>query len=180
MTQQKIDRAAKEYLDKLADLSPDALRVVDKMPGNFMLLGYIELLFPDARIIYCKRDPLDNCLSNYFQNFSRTQNFSYNLTHLGVFYKNHVRLMEHWRSIITLPMIEVQYEDMITDQESNSRRIIEFCGLEWDEQCMDFHTSERYVATASYDQVRKPIYKSSVSRWKNYDEFIGPLRKALL
>jgi tetratricopeptide (TPR) repeat protein len=179
LSQQAIDSAAQDYLDRIAELSPDAERVVDKMPGNFMHLGYIELLFPGARIIHCKRDPLDTCLSNYFQNFSRSLHFSFNLTHLGVFYRNYLRLMEHWRGIITLPMLEVQYEDMIADQESGSRRIVEFCGLEWDENCMDFHKSERYVATASYDQVRKPIYKSSVSRWKNYSDFIGPLRKAL-
>jgi len=179
LTQQAIDSAAQDYLGKISELSPDAMRVVDKMPGNFMHLGYIELLFPDARIIHCKRDPLDTCLSNYFQNFSRSQHFSFNLTHLGVFYRNYLRLMEHWRGIITLPMLEVQYEDMIADQESGSRRIVEFCGLDWDEQCMDFHKSERYVATASYDQVRQPIYKSSVSRWKNYEEYIGPLIDAL-
>jgi len=179
LTQQQIDNTAKEYLDQLADLSPDAARVIDKMPGNFALLGYIELLFPDARIIHCKRDPLDTCLSNYFQNFSRSQHFSFNLSHLGAFYTNYLRLMEHWRSIITLPMIEVQYEDMIADQEAGSRRIVDFCGLDWDEQCMDFHKSERYVATASYDQVRRPIYVSSVSRWKNYEKYIGPLIDAL-
>ena len=155
------------------------MRVVDKMPGNFMHLGYIELLFPDARIIHCKRNPLDTCLSNYFQNFSRSLQYSFNLAHLGVFYRNYVRMMEHWRGIITIPMIEVQYEDMIADQECGSRRIVEFCGLEWDEDCLDFHKSGRYVATASYDQVRRPIYKSSVSRWKNYEEYIGSLIDAL-
>jgi len=179
LAQQLVDDAAQQYLDHIATLSPDAARVVDKMPGNFMFIGLIELLFPNARIIHTRRNPLDTCLSCYFQNFSRSHPYSYDLANLGVFYRNYERTMQHWRDTISLPMLEVQYEDMIADQEAGSRRIVEFCGLEWDEQCMDFHKTERYVATASYDQVRQPIYKSSVSRWKNYEEYIGPLIDAL-
>jgi tetratricopeptide (TPR) repeat protein len=179
LTQQALTENARNYLERISELSPDALRVIDKMPGNFAYLGYIELLFPGARIIHCKRDPLDTCLSNYFQNFSSLLYYAYNLTNLGAFYKNYTRLMEHWQKAITLPMIEVQYEDMIADQEGGSRRIVEFCGLEWDEQCMNFHKADRYVATASYDQVRRPMYKSSVARWKNYEKYIGPLIDAL-
>ena len=176
---QRLDRRAAAHLRTLSRFDRTAERVTDKMPTNFFHLGLIHQLFPGAKIIHCMRDPLDTCLSCYFQNFSRSQYFSFDLSHLGPFYKNYARLMEHWHSVITLPMIEVQYEDMIADQESGSRRIIEFCGLEWDEQCMDFHNTGRYVATASYDQVRRPIYKSSVSRWKNYEEYIGPLIDAL-
>lgn len=178
-TQQQLDKAAQYYLDKIADLSPDAVRVIDKMPGNFMFLGYIELLFPDARIVHCKRDPLDTCLSCYFQNFTRSQQFSYDLTNLGIFYKNYAELMQHWLRVIKLPVLEVQYEDMIDNQEKYSKHLVEFCGLNWDERCLNFHETQRYVATASFDQVRRPIYNSSVYRWKNYAEYIEPLRGAL-
>ncbi|MFQ5643505.1 MAG: sulfotransferase, partial [Thiogranum sp.] len=154
-------------------------RVVDKMPGNFMHLGFIELLFPGARIIHSMRDPLDTCLSCYFQDFSRSHPYSYDFAHLGAFYKSYEKTMQHWRKVLQIPMLEVQYEDLITNQETASRRIVDFCGLEWDDQCYNFHETQRYVATASYDQVRRPIYTSSISRWKNYSEFLAPLREAL-
>lgn len=179
LTQQLIDDTARRYLDHLDALAATAVRVVDKMPGNFIFLGLIELLFPDARIIHCKRDPLDTCLSCYFQDFSRSHPYSYDLARLGVFYRNYERLMRHWRDVIRLPILEVQYEDLIADQEAGSLRIVEFCDLPWNDRCLQFHQTQRYVATASYDQVRRPIYKSSVQRWKNYAEFIGPLRAAL-
>jgi tetratricopeptide (TPR) repeat protein len=179
LTQSQIDDAARYYLDQIASLTTDAARVTDKMPGNFLYLGFLELLFPDARIIHCRRAPLDTCLSCYFQDFSRSQPYSYDLYHLGVFYRNYERLMQHWRKVLRISMIDVQYEDMIADQEAVSRRIIDFCGLPWDNHCLDFHRTQRYVATASYDQVRRPIYTSSVSRWKNYAEFLGPLREEL-
>ena len=175
LTQQQVDVAAQQYLDHITSLSAGALRVIDKMPGNFMFLGLIELLFPKARIIHTTRNPLDTCLSCYFQNFSRSQFYSYDLANLGSFYRNYQRLMKHWRDTISLPMLEVRYEDMVADHETGSRRIIEFCGLDWEENCLDFHKTERYVATASYDQVRHPIYRSSISRWKNYQNHIGPL-----
>lgn len=179
LTQQEIDRLAQHYLDQIAELSPDAARVVDKMPGNFMHLGFIELLFPGARIIHSMRDPLDTCLSCYFQDFSRSHPYSYDFAQLGAFYKSYERIMQHWRKVLRIPMIEMQYEDLISDQEGASRRIVDFCGLEWNDQCYNFHETQRYVATASYDQVRRPIYSSSVSRWKNYAEFLDPLREAL-
>ena len=179
LTQHEIDRLAQDYLDRITALAPDAARVVDKMPGNFMYLGFIELLFPGARVIHSMRDPLDTCLSCYFQDFSRSHPYSYDLAHLGAFYKSYERIMQHWRKVLGIPLMEVQYEDLITDQETVSRRILEFCGLEWDERCRNFHETKRYVATASYDQVRRPIYTSSVSRWKNYAEFLDPLREAL-
>ncbi len=179
LAQAQVDSAAQQYLDHLAELAGDEARVIDKMPGNFLFLGLIELLFPGARIIHCTRDPIDTCLSCYFQNFSRSHPYSYDLAHLGSFYRNYARLMEHWREVIRLPMLEVRYEDMIDDQEAGSRRIIEFCGLPWDDRCLQFHQTQRFVATASYDQVRRPIYRSSVRRWEKYAAYIEPLRRAL-
>ncbi|HFD80752.1 MAG TPA: sulfotransferase family protein [Gammaproteobacteria bacterium] len=179
LQQGEIDGLARDYLQHIEGLAPEARRVVDKMPGNFMYLGLIDRLFPGARVIHSMRDPLDTCLSCYFQDFSRSHPYSYDLRHLGAFYRSYRRLMEHWRTVLRIPMLEVQYEELVEDQEGVSRRMLEFCGLEWDEHCRDFHRTRRYVATASYDQVRRPLYRSSVARWKNYAEFLGPLREAL-
>jgi tetratricopeptide (TPR) repeat protein len=174
-----IDQIAAHYLKHLQKLSPDAPHVVDKMPGNFNFIGLIDILFPGAHIIHCTRDPLDTCLSCYFQDFSRTQEFSYNLTHLGLYYRDYIRLMAHWKNVARIPILDVSYEDLVNNQEDASKRLIEFCDLEWDKRCLQFHRTERFVATASYDQVRRPIYKSSTRRRDKYREHIGALITAL-
>lgn len=179
LTQDKLDQLAQEYLDNLDNISPDTRRVIDKMPGNFMHLGLIELLFPNARIIHCNRDPLDTCLSCYFQDFSRGHAYSYNMENLGAFYLDYRKIMQHWKSLLSIPVFEVKYEELILNQEAVSRSLVEFCGLDWDERCLDFHKTDRFVGTASFDQVRQPIYKKSVRRWKNYRQHLGSLRKAL-
>lgn len=179
LTQDKLDTLAQHYLERLESLSSDATRVTDKMPGNFTHLGLIELLLPDARVIHCMRDPLDTCLSCYFQIFSRSHPYSYDLANLGAFYNGYRKIMQHWRQVLTIPMMEVQYEELVTNQEPVSRKLIEFCGLEWDERCLEFHKTKRFVGTASFDQVRQPIYKKSVGRWKNYERHIGLLKKVL-
>ncbi|HHH43379.1 MAG TPA: sulfotransferase family protein [Gammaproteobacteria bacterium] len=178
VTASHLDELAGTYLARLAKLSPDARRVTDKMLG-FMYLGLIQLVFPSARVIHCKRDPLDTCLSGYFQDFSSAHPYSYDLYNLGVYYRGYEKIMQNWRNVLSIPMLEVQYEEMVVDQENVSRRLIEFCGLEWDDRCLKFHENERFVGTASYDQVRRPIYTSSVRRWENYEKYIGPLREAL-
>lgn len=179
LDQEKADALARQYLQRLDTLSSAATRVVDKMPGNFRFLGLIELLFPDAHVIHCVRDPLDTCLSCYFQDFSRTHAYSYDLAQLGAFYNDYRRLMAHWKDVLQIPVLEVCYEDLIDDQESISRSMVEFCGLEWDESCLRFHETQRFVATASYDQVRRPLYSKSVARWKHYETHLGPLIEAL-
>jgi tetratricopeptide (TPR) repeat protein len=175
---EQLDKLATAYLARLEKLSPDAERVTDKMLG-FMYLGLIQLVLPSARVIHCKRDPLDTCLSGYFQDFSSAHPYSYDLYNLGVYYRGYEKIMQNWSNVLSLPILDVQYEDMVADQEAVSRKLIEFCGLEWDDSCLRFHENERFVGTASYDQVRRPMYSSSVGRWKNYDKFIGPLREAL-
>ena len=179
LTQEKMDRLVQQYLGHLATLSPDTTRVIDKMPGNFMHLGLIELLFPDARVIHCMRDPLDTCLSAYFQDFTQNHPYCYDLYNLGAYHKQYQRLMQHWRQVLKLPMLEVQYEELVANQETVTRRMVEFCGLEWDERCLQFHQAKRYVATASYDQVRQPLYNKSAGRWKHYERYLEPLRKGL-
>ena len=176
-----MDRVADAYLDKLDELAGDGqiIRVTDKMPQNFVHLGLIQQLFPGARIVHIMRNPVDTCLSCYFTNFAGNLPYSYDLVKLGRFYNQYLRLMAHWRQVIRLPMLEIQYEDLVNDPETLSRRLIEFCGLPWDDACLNFHQSKRVVLTASHDQVRRPIYKGSIERWRAYEAQLAPLLEIL-
>ncbi len=176
---EQMNQLADMYLAQLDKKSSDAQRVVDKMPHNFRYLGLICRLFPKARIIHCIRDPRDTCLSIYFQSFNQTHAYGADLTTLGNYYREYEKLMEHWRSVVDIPFYEIHYADLVADQEKYSRELIEFCRLEWDESCLDFHKAKRDVATASYDQVRRPMYKSSLERWRHYEPYIQPLLDAL-
>lgn len=177
--QDKFTSYAREYLDEISKLNSNARYVIDKMPNNFIQVGLISLLFPDARIIYCKRNALDNCLSIYFQYFIWSHDYAANLADIGFYYKEHERLMNHWKEVVDIPIMTVQYEDMLQDQEGMSRKLLEFCNLEWDESVMQFYDAKRNVATASYDQVRRPIYQSSKERWRNYENHIDELAREL-
>lgn len=179
ISQAHVDNLSQRYLDRLMQISPDAARVTDKLPGNFMYLGLIELLFPDARIIHCIRNPADTCLSAYFQDFSSNHPYAYDMENLGSYYQGYLKLMAHWRKVLTLPMLEINYEDLIENQEPLSRKLVEFCGLQWHESCLQFHKTQRFVRTASYDQVNRPLYRQSLARWKNYEKHITPLLTAL-
>jgi tetratricopeptide (TPR) repeat protein len=174
-----VDELAGRYLDRLASLADDAWRVTDKMPANFQNLGFIAVLLPGARVIHCMREPLDTCLSIYFQNFGTAHPYASDLGNIGAFYRQYERLMAHWREVLDIPIFEVSYRELVLDQERVSRELIDFCGLEWDARCLRFHQTARAVATASYDQVRRPIYQSSLQRWMNYERYIGPLKEAL-
>ena len=174
-----LDRIAGNHLVALNTLGGDAARVTDKLPYNFGHLGFINQLFTSARIIHCVRDPLDTCLSSYMQNFRRGNLQTYDLGHLGAYYNDYRRLMDHWRAVLDLPIMDIAYEDLVADQEGKSRELIDFIGLEWDPQCLRFHESGRVVNTASYDQVRQPIYDRSVGRWRHYERHLGPLKDAL-
>ena len=175
LTQGELSESAKIYLDKINKLDSKARYVIDKMPNNFIQIGLISLLFPNARIIHCRRNALDNCLSIYFQSFIWSHDYALDLADVGFYYNEHERLMSHWKEVIDIPILTVQYEDILQDQEAMSRKLLDFCGLEWDESVMKFYDSKRDVGTASYDQVRRPIYQSSKQRWKNYEKHIGSL-----
>jgi tetratricopeptide (TPR) repeat protein len=178
-TPEQIAQIAADYLAELPEEARDALRVTDKMPVNTHYLGVIALLFPNARIIHARRHPLDTCLSCYFQNFAMGQNFSYRLDHLGHYYRQYLRLMEHWRKVLPLPILEADYETLVDDQEAQSRRLIEFIGLEWDQQCLEFYENSRPIFTASVWQVRQPMYATSKERWRHYLGHLQPLLDAL-
>jgi hypothetical protein len=160
--------------------SATALRVVDKMPGNFMHLGLIHAVFPQARILHTQRNPVDTCLSIYFQNLSSEHTYANDLDDLAFYYREYHRLMAHWRAVLPPEtFLDVPYEGVVEDQEGWSRRILDFIGLEWNERCLNFHETERKVGTASNWQVRQKIYKTSKERWRNYEKFLGPLLDAL-
>lgn len=169
-----------EYVAGLQLRASVASRVIDKMPANFLAVGLIHLMLPNAKIIHVNRNPVDTCLSCFSQLFKGGQEFSYDLAELGRYYVDYARLMEHWRKVLPEgAFLDVQYEDIVADQEAQSRRIIEYCGLEWNDACLDFHRNKRPVKTASMAQVRQPMYKSSVERWRSYEKFLGPLLDAL-
>lgn len=174
-----VEVAARAYLDALHAVDPVAARVTDKLPHNFEHLWLIAAAFPGAPIIHCTRHPLDTCLSCYFQDFAGRHTYSRDLTHLGLHYADYRRLMSHWRETLDLNILEVAYEDMVGETEALSRKIVQFCGLEWDSRCLRFFDNARFVGTASYDQVRRPIYSQSVGRYRHYDRHIGDLKDTL-
>jgi tetratricopeptide (TPR) repeat protein len=175
----KADGMAQIYLEPLALMNRDAARVTDKLPLNFLHLGLIASLLPGARVIHCVRDPMDTCLSCYMTDLVIGHEFKFDLRNLGHFYRQYERLMNHWKQVLDLPILDVQYEQLVDDAEGQARRMIEFIGLPWDERCLEFHKTRRSVATASTEQVRQPMYRTSVQRWRNYEKHLGPLREAL-
>ncbi len=173
-----LGRMASGYLKILGRQPPAAERVVDKSTYNSDHLGIIHLAFPHARILYLRRDPLDVCLSCYFQQFATAANFTMDLSDLAHYYREHHRVVAHWRAVLPQDaFMDVPYAELVADQEGWSRKIIEFIGLDWDPKVLEYHKTERSVLTASHWQVRQKIYSSSVGRWKHYEKFIGPLLK---
>jgi tetratricopeptide (TPR) repeat protein len=169
-------KLAEDFLRDLESRSGDALRIVDKAPLNSDFLGVIHSVFPNARIIYMQRDPIDTCLSCYFQKFDVQLNFTMDLSDLAHYFRQHQRLMAHWRAVLPPgSILDVPYAELVADQEGWTRKILAFLGLDWDRRCLDFHRTERPVVTASAWQVRQKIYGGSVARWRNYEKFIGPL-----
>jgi hypothetical protein len=168
------------YLRRIGVAESHAARITDKMPGNFLRVGLIRLALPNARIIHARRDPMDTCFSCFTQSFVENPPYVYDLAELGRYYRGYEGLMAHWREVLPEgAMLEVQYEDVVADLEGQARRIVAHCGLEWDARCLEFYRTERQVRTASLVQVRQPIFKSSIGRWRAYEAFLGPLREAL-
>jgi len=174
-----LAQAGAAYLDGLPNFA-GSRRVVDKMPLNFLHAGLIRLILPNARIIHCRRDPVDVCLSCYVRKFAGKLDFAYDLGELGRFYRAYDRLARHWRE--TLPAdayTEISYEALIDDPEMEARRLIAFSGLDWDPACLDFYRTERIVRTASAGQVRRPLYRTAIGRWRRHQKQLGPLLAAL-
>jgi tetratricopeptide (TPR) repeat protein len=169
-------KLAAEFLSELARHSTQAQRIIDKAVDNTEYLGLIHTVFPQARFIYVRRDPIDTCLSCYFQQFSTGLSFTLDLERLVHYYRQFHRVVAHWRKVLPADvLLEVPYEELVADPETWTRRIIDFVGLEWDERCLSSHSTDRRVATASAWQVRQKIYRGSVARWRHYAKHIGPL-----
>lgn len=199
LSEQKHKSEGSKYLDKLAGLDGGQLRAlgekylartriqrkterplfIDKMPNNFAHLGMIQLILPNAKIIDARRHPMANCFSAFKQHFARGQTFSYDLGELGRYYRDYVALMAHFDEVLPGRVHRVFYERMVGDTESEIRRLLAYCGLDFEEACLRFNETERAVRTASSEQVRQPIFRDGVEQWRNYEQWLGPLREAL-
>ena len=171
---------ANHYLNATTRLSEDASHITDKLLTNFYFLGVIYKAFPNAKVIHTMRNPVDTCLSCYTKLFKDDMAYSYDLRELGRYYKRYQALMAHWREVLPESfLLEVNYEEVVGEIEDKARQIVAFCGLDWDEQCLKFHESDRQVKTASVAQVRQPLYSTSVERWRRYEEQLQPLVEEL-
>jgi hypothetical protein len=169
-----------QYVEQLLRRSPNSKHITDKMPANYLGVGMIHLMLPNAKIIHVKRNPVDTCVSAFTRLFNKSQHQSYDLHEIGRHYRDYMNTMSHWRKVLPAgTFYEVQYEQLVANQEEESKKLIAFCGLEWDEACLDPHKTERNVKTASVTQVRQPVYTSSVERWRVYEKFISPLLEEL-
>lgn len=179
LTRKSAAMLGQAYLDFILPLAPGARRIVDKALRTYPHIGLLHLILPNARMIHCRRDPMDTCLSCFMASLSPSRHpYIADLSSLGFYYRQYDRLMRHWREV-GIDMLEVQYEELVMDQERVSRKIIDFCDLDWDPRCLRFHESGRLVLTLSYDQVRRPLYTSAIGRYKKYEKHLGLLRAAL-
>lgn len=174
-----LDRISRQIEKSLRAIAPDAMRITDKNLSNYIYIPLIWMLFPGATIIHVRRDPLDTCLSCFFQYFGPGMEFANDLVSLGTQYRYYERLMEHWHALFPGQVVDVEYEALVEDPRTHAPRVVDAVGVSWSDACLRFHERRDIVTTASAEQVRKPIYKSSVNRWKNYEKHLDPLRRAL-
>jgi tetratricopeptide (TPR) repeat protein len=180
MTAEERRSLGEEYLRRSAvQRRTDRPFFVDKLPNNWMFVPFIQLVLPNAKIIDARRHPLGCCMSNFRQHFARGQDFSYNLTHLGRYYADYVRLMAHIDAVLPRRLHRVIYERMVDDTEAEIRALLEYCGLEFEPACLEFHKTDRAVRTASSEQVRRPIYRDAADEWRMYERHLAPLKEAL-
>ena len=174
-----LEELGKEYIARIRSRSVDSKYITDKLPPNFLRIGLIKAILPNAKIIHCTRDPMDNCLSLFKNYFSSVVDYSYDLTELGQYYNLYFDLMEHWRNTLPGFIYDLSYQSLVADQENQIRQLLEYCHLPWDKACLEFHKTRRKVRTASNAQVRRPIYQDSVKLWKRYEKQLEPLRAAI-
>ncbi len=179
LTERDLKRIGRKYLARLDQLAPKAQRVVDKMPHNFEVLWLMTLLFPNATFIHCTREPADNCASIFTTPLKSSHRYNRSQETLGRYYRHYRELMSHWKQVLPVTLHDHSYEAMIADQEAQSRALIAHTGLEWEDACLEFYKGGDAVKTFSKEQVRQPIYTSSVARWRRYEPHIGPLLSAL-
>jgi len=175
----KLLELGQEYMERTRIQRADAPFFIDKMPNNFLHIGLIALILPNAKIIDARRHPMAACFSGFTQLFARGQSFTYGLTNIGRYYRDYVELMDHWDEVLPGKVLRVHYEEMVSDTENQVRRLLDHCGLEFEESCLQFHKTDRAVATASSQQVRQPIYKGALEHWRNYESHLDELKEAL-
>jgi len=168
-----------EYIDRCRIQRETAPFFIDKMPNNFLHVGLIHLILPNAKIIDARRHPMASCFSCYTQHFARGQSFTYGLSNIGRYYRDYVELMDHWDQVLPGKVLRVQYEDVVADTEAQVRRMLDHCGLPFEAECLQFHQTERPVRTASSEQVRQPIYSGALEHWRNYDTHLDELKQSL-
>ncbi len=167
-------RLAARHLERLQTLNPAALRIVNKMPGNYLYLGLLASLFPQAKFIHCRRDLRDVAVSCWMTHFQETR-WANDPQHIASRFHQYQRMMEHWRKVLPAPLLEVDYEETVVDLEGAARKLVAECGLEWEPGCLEFHKTKRPVSTASAAQVRQPVYGTAVGRWKHYENALASL-----
>ncbi|MEH6549865.1 MAG: sulfotransferase [Pseudomonadales bacterium] len=179
LSQEQVIALGKKYLAQAAGQRGDAPFFIDKMPNNFQHIGLIQLILPNAKIIDARRHPAAACFSGFKQLFAQGQSFTYGLSDIGRYYSDYVRLMDHWHTVQPGKILQVNYEEVVVDLETQVRRILDFCQLPFEENCIEFHRNERAVRTASSEQVRQPIYRSGLEAWRPFDSYLGPLKDAV-
>ncbi len=172
-------RLGQRYLDDTRSYRTGRPRFIDKMPNNFRHLGLIHLMLPNARIIDARREPMACCFSNFKQLFANGQEFTYGLDNIARYYRTYLELMAHWNRVLPGRILRIQHEDLVDDLEGHVRRILEFCGLEFEAGCIEFHKTERSVRTASSEQVRQPLNREGLDQWRHFEPWLGPLQEAL-
>ena len=179
LTAEDCRRMGERYLADSRAYRTGQPRFIDKMPNNFRHLGLIHLMLPNAKVIDARREPMACCFSNYKQLFASGQQFTYSLEDIARYYRSYVELMAHWDKVLPGKVLRVQHEDLVDDLETHVRRILEFCGLEFEPACVEYHKTQRRIHTASSEQVRQPIYRDGLEQWRNFGAWLGPLDAAL-
>lgn len=172
-------RFGQQFIDETRDYREQAPLFIDKMPNNFLHIGLIRLILPNAKIIDARRSPMACCFSGFKQLFAQGQDFSYNLEDIGCYYQAYLKLMAHWDEVLPGFVLRVNHEDVVDDLEKQVGRILDFCGLEFEQSCVDFHKTKRNIKTPSSEQVRQPIYKSATEQWRHFEPYLAPLKKVL-
>jgi tetratricopeptide (TPR) repeat protein len=179
MSAQDFHRLGEKYLSDTRAYRTDKARFIDKMPNNFRHIGLVQLILPNAKIIDARREPMACCFGNLKQLFAHGQEFAYSIDDIARYYRTYLELMRHWDTVLPGRVLRVHHEDLVNDLEGNVRRLLDYCELEFEPACVEFHKTKRSVRTASSEQVRQPIYREGLEQWRHYEAWLGPLRAAL-
>jgi hypothetical protein len=179
MQPQEFLRLGEAYLADTRPYRTGKPHFIDKMPNNFRHIGLIHLILPNARIIDARREPMACCFGNFKQLFASGQEFTYGLEDIARYYLSYVALMNHWDAVLPGKVLRIQHEELVEDLPGHVRRLLAFCGLEFEPACLDFHKTDRSIRTASSEQVRQPINRAGLNQWRHFEPWLGPLKKAL-